>query len=75
MGVNTFNSTEIALKFIIYDCILRLRQKGVIFDEIYPFGRGVFFNLETSAECAGPINRLTAVKGLIEKQYMVLCAY
>ena len=37
MAVPTFHSTEKAHKFTIYDCILRLRQKSVIFDEIYPF--------------------------------------
>ena len=37
MGVPTFDSTEKALKFTIYYYILRLWQKSVLFDDIYPF--------------------------------------
>ena len=35
--IPTFNSTEKATKFTIYDQTLRLWQKGVTFDEIYSF--------------------------------------
>ena len=31
MGVQTFNCTEKALTFTIYDCILRIRQKSMLF--------------------------------------------
>ena len=49
--------------FTIYDCNFRLRQKGVIFTKSISLA-AEFIYLATSTECAGPISRPTAIKGL-----------
>ena len=64
MCIPTFNSTEKALKFNIYDCILRLRPKKVWYLTKFIPLAAEFMYLATSAECSGPINRPTTVKGL-----------
>ena len=59
-----YRRAEKALRFTIYDYLFRLRQKDVIFDEIYPLNWGLNY-LTISTESAKSINRLTAVKGLM----------
>ena len=58
------SSTENATKFTICHQTLRLRQKGVIVDEINQFLTAEFIYLAPSAESAEPYIWLTAVKGL-----------
>ena len=69
MGVPTLNSTGKALKFTIYDYILRLwPKKGEIFYKINSLDEE-FIYLATSAECTGSIYRPTAVKEHIDKLF------
>ena len=62
MGVPTFNSTEKVLKFTSYDYEIVI--KGMIFDDIYPFGCGVYSS-SNICQMRWAINRPTAVKGFM----------
>ena len=60
MDVPTFNSTEKALTFTIYDCILRIRPKKMCYlTKVSPLDVELI-----SVECAVPVYRLTTSKGL-----------
>ena len=64
MGVPTFNSTEKALIFTIYDCILRIRPKKMCYlMKVSPLDVELIQHAP-SVECAVPVDRLTASKGL-----------
>ena len=66
MGVPTFNSTEKALTFTIYDCILRIRPKNVCYlTKVSPLDVDLIQHAP-SVECAVPVYRLMASKGLTE---------
>ena len=65
MGVPTFNSTEEALTFTIYDCILIIRPKKVCYlTKVSPLDVELIWHAP-SVECAVLVYRLTASKGLI----------
>ena len=62
-GVVTFNSTEKALTFTIYDCILRIRPKRCYLTKVSPLNVELIQHA-SSVECDVPVYRLTASKGL-----------
>ena len=76
MGVPTFNSTEKALTFIIYDCILRIRSKKVCYlTKVSPSDVELIWHAP-SVECAVPVYRLTASKGLsLKNQNCILSLF
>ena len=63
MGVPTFNPTENALKFTIYDDILRLWQKVKYLAKFSPSDTELFY-CSPSIECAVPHKWRRASKGL-----------
>ena len=74
MDVPTFNSTDKALKFTIYDYILRLNPEKVwYFTKSIPLA-AKFNYLATSAEYSGSINRPSAVKE-VDECVIMRCAW
>ena len=63
MGIPTFNSTEKALTFIIYDCSLRIRSKKVCYlTKVRPLEDELIWHAP-SVECAVPYTSLWRPKG------------